>query len=101
MVRTTVGEDVHEEGVVKDPGDSSRLLNGAAALKERGVSVSLTDKRHFATINEVYEGFVSEPHPARTVVYVGLPEGLKVEIDEIAVVDKSSGKTQPCLLKGT
>jgi hypothetical protein len=33
MVHTTVGEDAHEEGALKDLGDSSRPLDGAAALK--------------------------------------------------------------------
>jgi len=57
------------------------------------IGVFLTDKEDFAAINEVYETFVFEPYPARTTVYVELPEGLKVEIDAIAVVDKNSGRT--------
>lgn len=41
LVHTTVGEDAHEEGALKDLGDSSRLLDGAAALKERGVKSAM------------------------------------------------------------
>ncbi|MCP2258469.1 reactive intermediate/imine deaminase [Streptoalloteichus tenebrarius] len=48
--------------------------------------VYLTDTAHFAEMNEAYGEFVAEPYPARTTVYVGLPEGLLVEIDALAVV---------------
>jgi 2-iminobutanoate/2-iminopropanoate deaminase len=37
-------------------------------------------------MNAVYEGYVREPFPARTTVFVGLAEGLLVEIDALAVV---------------
>ena len=33
-------------------------------------------------------------------VYEELPEGVRVEIDAISVVDKNSGRTRPCLSKG-
>jgi 2-iminobutanoate/2-iminopropanoate deaminase len=49
--------------------------------------VYLTDASHFAAMNEVYSTFVSEPFPARTTVYVGLPAGMLVEIDALAVID--------------
>jgi 2-iminobutanoate/2-iminopropanoate deaminase len=48
--------------------------------------VYLTDVAHFAEMNEVYSGFVAEPFPARTTVYVGLPAGMLVEIDALAVL---------------
>jgi 2-iminobutanoate/2-iminopropanoate deaminase len=48
--------------------------------------VYLTRKEDFAEMNAVYEKFVSEPYPARTTVFVGLAEGLLVEIDALAVV---------------
>ena len=41
---------------------------------------------HFAGMNEVYARYVSQPFPARTTVYVGLPEGMLVEIDALAVL---------------
>jgi 2-iminobutanoate/2-iminopropanoate deaminase len=47
----------------------------------------LTDRAHFAEFNAVYNELVSEPYPARTTVYVGLPAGLLVEIDALAVLD--------------
>ncbi|GHF85109.1 Rid family detoxifying hydrolase [Amycolatopsis bartoniae] len=51
------------------------------------VRVYLTDTAHFAEFNEVYNQLVKEPYAARTTVYVGLPEGLLVEIDALAVLD--------------
>jgi reactive intermediate/imine deaminase len=50
------------------------------------VRVYLTDRAHFAAMNEVYAGFVGEPFPARTTVFVGLAEGMLVEIDALAVI---------------
>ncbi|WP_197321483.1 Rid family detoxifying hydrolase [Saccharomonospora sp. NB11] len=46
----------------------------------------LTDTAHFAEFNETYNALVSEPYPARTTVYVGLPGKLLVEIDALAVL---------------
>ena len=37
-------------------------------------------------MNEVYREMLPEPFPARTTVYVGLPPGILVEIDMLAVV---------------
>jgi reactive intermediate/imine deaminase len=47
--------------------------------------VYLTDTAHFAELNETYAELVPQPFPARTTVYVGLPPGLLVEIDALAV----------------
>lgn len=71
------------------------LRNVNAVLAAAGASmddvimlrVFLTDTSHFAEMNQAYGEFVSEPYPARTTVYVGLPAGLLVEIDALAVVD--------------
>ena len=49
--------------------------------------VYLTDTAHFAEMNETYAKLVPQPYPARTTVYVGLPPGLLVEIDALAVLD--------------
>ena len=38
-------------------------------------------------MNEVYAEFFSDPPPARTTVYVGLPGDLLVEIDVLAVLE--------------
>ena len=53
------------------------------------VRVYLTDPVQFKDMNSVYETFFAAPYPARTTVYVGLPAGLLVEIDAMAV---SSGE---------
>jgi reactive intermediate/imine deaminase len=71
------------------------LANVSAVLTAAGASlddvvmfrVYLTDTAHFAELNETYAEIVPEPYPARTTVYVGLPAGLLVEIDALAVLD--------------
>ncbi|WUH91263.1 RidA family protein [Streptomyces sp. NBC_00433] len=53
------------------------------------VRVYLTDTEHFAEFNELYDGYfagLTQPPAARTTVYVGLPAGLLVEIDAMAVL---------------
>jgi 2-iminobutanoate/2-iminopropanoate deaminase len=70
------------------------LTNLAAILAAGGASwddviqlrVFLTDRADFPAMNEVYAEFVPDPAPARTTVFVGLAEGLLVEIDALAVV---------------
>jgi 2-iminobutanoate/2-iminopropanoate deaminase len=71
------------------------LENVQAILGEAGASfddvvmmrVYLTRREDFAEMNAVYSEFVGEPYPARTTVFVGLIEGMLVEIDALAVVD--------------
>ncbi|GAA0228499.1 RidA family protein [Saccharothrix mutabilis subsp. mutabilis] len=72
------------------------LRNVAAVLEAGGASmddvvmmrVYLTDTSQFGEMNEVYNEVVTrQPFPARTTVYVGLPAGLLVEIDALAVLD--------------
>jgi 2-iminobutanoate/2-iminopropanoate deaminase len=73
------------------------LENIAATLDAAGatmgevahVRVYLTDAGQFAEMNSVYESFFEAPYPARTTVYVGLPAGLLVEIDALAVSPRS------------
>lgn len=50
------------------------------------VRVYLTDPAQFAEMNAVYESYFEAPYPARTTVYVGLPNGMLVEMDALAVV---------------
>jgi 2-iminobutanoate/2-iminopropanoate deaminase len=84
VVGTTVGEQARQV-----------FANVGAVLEAAGssfddvvmVRVYLTDTAHFAEFNEVYNQLVKEPYAARTTVYVGLPEGLLVEIDALAVLD--------------
>ncbi len=84
VVGTTVAEQARQT-----------LRNIAAVLAAGGASVDdvvmmrvyLTDTAHFGELNDAYNEFVTAPYPARTTVYVGLPAGLLVEIDALAVLD--------------
>ncbi|KAF4409613.1 MULTISPECIES: RidA family protein [Streptomyces] len=73
------------------------FANVRAILEEGGASwddvmmvrVYLTDTAHFAEFNELYNDYfadLTEAPAARTTVYVGLPAGLLVEIDALAVL---------------
>jgi enamine deaminase RidA (YjgF/YER057c/UK114 family) len=70
------------------------MANLAVILDAAGASfgdvirtgIYLTDPAHYAPVNEVYREFMSEPYPARTTVYVGLPAKVLVEIDMLAVL---------------
>ncbi|HEY9440585.1 MAG TPA: RidA family protein [Streptomyces sp.] len=75
------------------------FANIKAILEEGGATwddvmmlrVYLTDVDHFAELNAVYNAYFDEqglkaPAAARTTVYVGLPAGLLVEIDALAVL---------------
>ena len=73
------------------------LQNLAAIFESAGTSwinvvkttVFLQDMRDFPTVNEVYARMVGEARPARsTVAVAGLPRGVLVEIEAIAIVDK-------------
>jgi 2-iminobutanoate/2-iminopropanoate deaminase len=82
-----VGETVGEQ-------TQQALENVRAVLQEAGsgfedvvmLRVYLTRREDFAAMNAVYEQYVREPYPARPTVFVGLAEGLLVEIDALAVV---------------
>ncbi|MFE0191986.1 RidA family protein [Streptomyces sp. NPDC058989] len=55
------------------------------------IRVYLTDVDHFAEMNALYNAYFEEQGlaaapAARTTVYVGLPEGLLIEIDALAVL---------------
>ena len=53
------------------------------------IRVYLIDTAHFAELNEIYNAFfaeLKEPPAARTTVYVGLPTGLLIELDALAVL---------------
>ncbi|MES1205181.1 MAG: Rid family detoxifying hydrolase [Pseudomonadota bacterium] len=71
------------------------MRNLAAVLAAAGASLSavvkttiyLTDMQDFSAVNEVYGRYFPEHPPARATVQVaGLPRGVQVEIDAIAVV---------------
>jgi 2-iminobutanoate/2-iminopropanoate deaminase len=70
--------------------------NLGAVLKAGGRSfadvvrttVYLADMNDFATVNEVYGTYFSEPYPARATVQVArLPKDARVEIDVIATFE--------------
>ncbi|WP_405768178.1 RidA family protein [Actinacidiphila glaucinigra] len=74
------------------------LANVQAVLEEGGSSwedvvmirVYLTDTAHFPEFNALFDEFfagLKGAPAARTTVYVGLPAGLLVEIDALAVLD--------------
>ncbi|WP_433892096.1 RidA family protein [Streptomyces sp. CA-111067] len=73
------------------------LVNVQAVLAAGGgswedvvmIRVYLTDTAHFAEFNEIYDDYFTNltgAPAARTTVYVGLPPGLLVEIDALAVL---------------
>lgn len=75
------------------------LDNVKAILEEGGatwddvmmIRVYLTDVGHFAEMNALYNAYferqnLTAPPAARTTVYVGLPPGLLIEIDALAVL---------------
>ncbi|MEZ7006811.1 RidA family protein [Streptomyces sp. SCSIO 75703] len=106
QVAGQVGFLPHEEGKAPTPaGPGLReqtlqtLANVKAILEEGGagwddvmmIRVYLTDVGHFAEMNEIYNAYFEEqaltqPPAARTTVYVGLPAGLLIEIDALAVL---------------
>ncbi|AZQ73249.1 MULTISPECIES: RidA family protein [Streptomyces] len=73
------------------------LANVRSVLEAGGASwedvvmlrVYLTDTEHFAELNEIWNDYfadLKEAPAARTTVYVGLPKGLLIEIDALAVL---------------
>ena len=66
------------------------VLDGSGRARDRRHQRAGVPHRRsqFEAMNEVYETFFSEPRPARTTVYVGLPAGLLVEIDALAVIER-------------
>lgn len=70
------------------------LRNVAAVLEAAGCSMAdvvkttlwLTDASHFAPVNAIYARHFPEPAPARsTPILAGLPRGLLISIEAIAV----------------
>ncbi|ABK42781.1 endoribonuclease L-PSP [Magnetococcus marinus MC-1] len=87
-------------GVVVGQGDvgaeTHRVMQNLAAILEAAgggfkdvvkCQIFLADMDDFATVNEIYASYLSEPFPARATVQVAkLPKGVKVEIDATAFV---------------
>lgn len=91
-----VGESPDDGTVPDDFGAQARLAfaNLRRVLRAAGadagdvvrVGVYLTSFEHFEVMNRVYLEQFSPPYPARTTVTVGLPEGLLIEVDAMAVL---------------
>ena len=69
--------------------------NLGAVLAEAGLdfgdvvktTVFLTDLANFATVNEIYAGYFTQPFPARSCVQIAaLPKGSLLEIELIAAL---------------
>jgi 2-iminobutanoate/2-iminopropanoate deaminase len=89
------------DGTVVDgvgPQTRQALANVAEVLRASGVGmddviamrVFLTDTSQFEEMNQVYAEAFRAPYPARTTVYVGLPDGVLVEIDALAVAEATT-----------
>ena len=81
------GEDItaQAEQVMKNLGE---VLAEAGTDYTKAVKTTcfLADMADFATLNEVYAMYFSEPYPARVAYQVAaLPKAARVEIDVIAV----------------
>ncbi|MEU7551190.1 RidA family protein [Streptomyces sp. NPDC044571] len=106
QVAGQVGFLPHVEGQPPTPAGPTlreqtlQTLENVRAVLEAGgagwddvvmIRVYLTDTGHFAEMNELYDAYfdaqgLKEAPAARTTVYVGLPAGLLVEIDALAVL---------------
>lgn len=84
VVGTTVAEQTRQ---VLDNVKAVLEAGGASLDDVVMYRVYLTDVAHFGELNEAYAAYLGTDFPARTTVYVGLPPGLLVEIDALAVLD--------------
>lgn len=88
----TAGPTLREQTLQTFANVRSILEEGGATWDDVVMlRVYLTDTAHFPELNELYDGYFAEqgltgPPAARTTVYVGLPAGLLVEIDALAVL---------------
>jgi len=84
-----VGETVAEQA--RQALTNLQHVLAAAALTSHAVvktTIFLTDMNDFPAMNEVYAEFFEKPWPARsTVAVAGLPKGVKVEIEAIAMME--------------
>jgi 2-iminobutanoate/2-iminopropanoate deaminase len=87
LLQGTISEQA--EQVLKN---LSAVLQAAGLTTEHVVKVTifLLDMNDFTAVNEVYSRYFTAHHPARaTVAVAGLPRGVAVEMDAIAVVPSS------------
>lgn len=68
---------------------------GATPANVLRCGVFLTNTGDFDAMNQEYATFFDRPYPARTTVYVALPEGLLVEIDAlVSLPEPNTGSPQ-------
>ena len=69
----------------------TKLLEAAGTSWEHVVrtGVFLADLGNFAKMNEIYRQYLTEPYPARTTVQAGLPPGMEIEVDCIALIPEA------------
>ncbi len=65
---------------------ANMAASGATPDDVISVHIFLTDPSQYGEMNEAYAAVFTDPYPARTTVYVGLPAGVLVEVDALAVV---------------
>lgn len=74
------------EQVFKNLSAVAKAANGSLSDAVK-LTVYLTDLSNFSLVNEVMQGHVPEPFPARAAVQVSaLPKGALVEVDAILVL---------------
>ena len=89
---TVAGPTLREQTLQTLENVRSVLEAGGASWDDvMMIRVYLTDTGHFAEMNGIYNTYFEEqgltqPPAARTTVYVGLPAGLLIEIDALAVL---------------
>jgi len=87
---TPVGPGLREQTLQTFANVKAILEEGGASWDDvMMVRVYLTDTAHFAEFNAIYNEYfadLTEAPAARTTVYVGLPAGLLVEADALAVL---------------
>lgn len=89
---TVAGPTLREQTLQTLGNVKSVLEAGGASWDDvMMIRVYLTDVAHFAEMNEIYNTYFEEQNlkdapSARTTVYVGLPAGLLIEIDALAVL---------------
>ncbi len=93
----TAGQVAHgEDGAIVAGGIAEQttqvLANVRACLAAAGcelddvqkVNVYLADLADFEAFNAVYREAFTAPYPARTTVQVGLPPGIRIEVEAVA-----------------
>ncbi|TXS56668.1 RidA family protein [Streptomyces sp. t39] len=88
---TPAGPTLREQTLQTFANVEAILTEGGASWDDvMMIRVYLTDTGHFAEMNEIYNEYFEDltvAPAARTTVYVGLPAGLLIEIDALAVLD--------------